>query len=90
MATRAVIRVLGSIHRGELPQPCYLKEYWPDAYDGGGDSIYTDKLDDAKTFPSKAAAFEFWRQQSTVRPLRPDGKPNRPLTEFTVVIEDLT
>lgn len=41
----------------------------------------------AMTFDSFAAALEYWKRQSTVRPLRPDGKPNRPFTAWSVEIE---
>lgn len=38
----------------------------------------------AKRFPDVEAALEFWGRPSTVRPQRDDGKPNRPLTAYTV------
>lgn len=60
-----------------------------DAYDGRGYGTFTDKVNDAKRFHSNAAAFEFWRRRSRVKPTRPDGKPNRPLTALSVVIEPL-
>lgn len=44
---------------------------------------------EAKTFPHAADAMEFWRRIDPERPLRPDGKPNRPLTAYTVSIEDI-
>jgi hypothetical protein len=40
-------------------------------------------------FEDHAAAMEVWTRQSRVRPLRPDGKPNRPLTAYTISIEPL-
>lgn len=43
----------------------------------------------AKRFESTAAAMECWRRVADPpHHLRPDGKPNRPLTAFTVAIED--
>jgi hypothetical protein len=39
---------------------------------------------DALSFPSALEAFEFWRQANG---LRPDGKPNRPLTAWTIEFE---
>lgn len=36
---------------------------------------------------SAKAAFELWRAVDQRNPVRPDGKPNRPLTAFTVDIE---
>lgn len=43
----------------------------------------TPNITDALIFPTAYEALEFWRQQVG---LRPDGKPNRPLTAFTVEI----
>lgn len=40
----------------------------------------------ARRFGSKAEAFTYWKQQYGIRP---DGKPNRPLTAWTVAIEPL-
>lgn len=42
----------------------------------------------ARQFDSAAAALEYWRRPSTVTPTRPDGKPNRPLTAYTVEVEE--
>lgn len=62
----------------------WLKTYDPNANDGRGHIDLTTKESEGMAFDDQVAALEFWRQQSTVRPLRPDGKPNRPLTAFNV------
>jgi hypothetical protein len=62
----------------------YLKSYDPDARDGVGLSAWTSKKDEAMKFASGGEALECWRQVSKVRPVRRDGKPNRPLTSITV------
>lgn len=41
----------------------------------------------AKRFDEYLSAFHFWKQESRTVPTRPDGKPNRPLTSFTVSFE---
>lgn len=41
-------------------------------------------IEEAKTFPSVAEALEYWQQISPTVPVRPDGKPNRPLTAYTM------
>jgi hypothetical protein len=65
----------------------YLKNFTPDADLEGRGMIETcASVEDAKSFMTSSAALEFWRQQSRIRPLRPDGKPNRPLTAYTVEI----
>lgn len=64
----------------------FVRSYDPNAQDGYGEvELTADKLK-AKQFSDSTSAFEFWRQQSTVRPLREDGEPNRPLTAYTVEI----
>lgn len=40
----------------------------------------------AMRFSSFGEAHELWVTQSTTVPFRPDGRPNRPLTAFTVEI----
>lgn len=64
----------------------YIKQFSPDARGGRGEVVFTNNGTQALTFATYAEAFEFWRQQSTVQPLRPDGQPNRPLTAWTVEI----
>jgi hypothetical protein len=62
----------------------FLRSYDPDAHGGRGyiETTYTLKL--AMRFDSPMEPFELWKKQSTVLPLRPDGKPNRPLTAFSM------
>lgn len=67
----------------------YCVTFDPDAYDGGGLATFTWELAEAATFPDIGSLMAFYRQQSTVRPFRADGKPNRPLTALTVEIVNL-
>jgi hypothetical protein len=62
----------------------YLEWSDVDANDGRGDAAWTRDIDKAMKFTSFSAAIECWQQRSMVRPRRPDGLPNRPLTAFTV------
>ena len=57
-----------------------------DARDGRGVLVDTPDQARATVFPSAFDALEYWKRQSTRRPLRDDGKPNRPLTAFTVEV----
>ena len=41
----------------------------------------------AQRFKNAAEAMLAWNLQSTLRPLRPDGRPNKPLTVLTVEIQ---
>lgn len=63
----------------------WLKVYDPDAYSGRGRADFTDNQSKALRF-DKSSAFECWRLVSAIRPVRMDGKPNRPLTAFHVSI----
>ena len=51
---------------------------------GRGVATFTKDIDEAKPFDSVLDALSFWRRQHTEVPLREDGKPNRPLTAWTV------
>jgi hypothetical protein len=66
-----------------------LAAFDADAHDGRGDATWTTNPDDALTFDTLEAAKDFHQTTSTVRPLRDDGKPNRPLTMFTVIVGPL-
>jgi hypothetical protein len=65
----------------------YLKSFDPDVHHPSkpyptADLRTTLSQSDALRFAHHGLAFEFWRQQSHVQPLRPDGQPNRPLTAY--------
>lgn len=53
----------------------------------GGRIILTTDREAAMTFESTADAMTAWNTPSTRWPLRPDGRPNKPLTALTVEIE---
>lgn len=60
-----------------------------DTLDGRGHTMFTPDKQLARSFESIGDAFEFYRQQSKTVKLRDDGKPNRPITAFTVEIMPL-
>lgn len=73
-------------------EPCphagqWLAHFDHDAYEGLGYGEFTDVNAQALEFHSFEDALEFRNRQSTVRPVRPDGKPNRPLTALTLAVE---
>jgi hypothetical protein len=47
-----------------------------------GKATFTSDPDKAMSFASQAEAWEFWKQTSKTHPVRPDGRPNRPLTGY--------
>ena len=62
----------------------YLKSFDHDGSGGVGYGEGTFDPNEALQFDTQMDALEFWRKPSSVRPLRPDGEPNRPLTASTV------
>lgn len=47
---------------------------------------FTEDIDKAKRFKDLGEALEYWKTERKRDGLRPDGKPNRPLTAFTISI----
>jgi len=74
------------IHSPPDVEDQYLVSFDFDALGGRGWGIFSDKPEHAMRFKTLRDALEFWRTQSTVKPLRPDGKPNRPLTASTISV----
>lgn len=69
----------------------YLTYFDPNAHEPErlyptGEVRFTHSARRALRFATLEEALTFWRQPSTVVPVRPDGAPNRPLTAFTVEI----
>jgi hypothetical protein len=78
-----IIQIVGGYYNG-----LYIQEFHPDTDPLGlGEVITTPHADMAKQFADFESAIEFWKQQSKRMPLRPDGKPNRPLTAFSITFE---
>jgi hypothetical protein len=75
--------VLHVLEEDETAPATYVVACDVDAYEGIG-AVTVGSLPHAKRFAHAAEAWEFWKRQSTVRPLRADGKPNRPLSALTV------
>jgi len=82
-----VLQIQGDAIGGRMPPvPTYVKDCDFDADDGRGRIIMTQNRSDAKRFALASEALEYWRTQSKVQPLRDDGRPNRPLTAYSVSI----
>lgn len=86
-ATAVALTVAATRNRVQIGK--YLEWSDPDARGGWGDSRWTDDPAKAKTFGSFMEASACWRERSSKRPVRPDGKPNRPLTAYSITIEAL-
>jgi hypothetical protein len=88
---RYVIRLLSIAGCRALRAPelgGYIKSFDAEANDGMG-AVRTGSIEDALVFDTKHSAILFWQQSPKCRPLRPDGKPNRPLTAYDVEIAPL-
>ena len=92
-----VLRVLGLASQGEMDlvgPPRYLAYYdvnyrpRPEVALSGIADI-THDLAKALRFPTAEAALAAWRQRSTIMPTRPDGQPNRPLTAYSMTLEEV-
>ena len=79
--------VLISLANGQtdgVPVGAYLASYEPEGDGGNGIATWTRDPSQAMTFATGEAATACYRAVPLNRPLRPDGKTNRPLTMFTV------
>lgn len=70
----------------------FLKSYDPDwqpeGYSGpqSGRAEWTDDITEAIQFPDKISAYRLWRAESKTVPRRADGRPNRPLTVYSITV----
>ncbi len=86
----AVIKCWGPAH--DLKEPIkgeYLKSFDPEAHDGRGEALFTPNIKEAMVFPDAMAAIRLWQTQSVTKPLREDGRPNKPLTSFSAMFENI-
>jgi len=83
-----VLRVIGLADGRHSPMDGALVRF-SDVNAGQGRGAVTGTYDRAKAvqFATAAEAIAYWQAVSGVRPVRPDGQPNRPLTAYTVVVE---
>lgn len=63
----------------------YIASY-ADTDCGRGAMTFSNYYAGAIRFATAREALTYWRQISRTVPLRPDGRPNRPLTAFTVEV----
>ncbi len=80
-----VIRAL-SLASDNSPIDGFVRHFDPDAHDGQGFVEFTRDPLDAIQFSTAPEAMALWKMQSNLKPIREDGKPNRPLTAFNVQI----
>ena len=76
-------------HEEAFDPPMMLEGYSPEAHEGRGHATYGRNPATAMKFATFLDAMELWQSVPRNRPVRPDGRPNRPLTSFTVEIVPL-
>ena len=76
-----LMRQMGAADGRALPHDGqFLAAFDFEAHGGQGEISLTPDPALAMRFRDTAQAFEFWRRSPECRPIRADGKPNRPLT----------
>jgi hypothetical protein len=86
---KIVIIAYGPVSGSYTTDGEYVKSYDVEAHDGRGDVTFTKNVADAMTFADMPSAVAFTMRQPASRPLRADGKPNRPLTAFTLELKNV-
>jgi hypothetical protein len=79
----------GSGPDGGLPDPAYLGSYDPRYRGGRGRASLTSDVSKALRYDSAEAVLRAWRAVNPERPTREDGRPNRPLTAYTITPEEV-
>ena len=64
----------------------FVKHYSPSGHGGYGILSVTKDMNDARKFADALEAMEVWAAVSTTHPKHANGKPNRPLTMYTVEV----
>ncbi len=71
----------------DVEQWRWLQSYDPEAHTGRGAVLFTNDVSEAITFADQRAAMACYLQVPKNHPVRADGRPNRPLTAYTVMID---
>lgn len=92
VSQQAAVRIVcvgwaGPTHNPPAPAGLYLASYDPDGNGGQGAAAWTDDPDRAMQFASMIEAHECYTAVPRCMPVRADGKPNRPLTAFSVMFD---
>lgn len=54
-----------------------------------GIATFSPDRSKAMRFPDSRSAFAAWQSRSTLVPTRSDGRPNRPLTAYSMTLEEV-
>lgn len=83
-----IVDIAGTQTLGGDPRGLYVVDCDVDAHGGRGEANFTADIGQAKKFEDSEHALIFYRRTSTIMPIRPDGRPNRPLTAYTIEVFD--
>lgn len=83
---RATLSTLG-VDRYDPDLGKFLQHFDPDYQNGLGRAWWTSDRAEAMTFPDVTAALDEWKRESSIQPIREDGRPNRPLTAYSISFE---
>lgn len=72
-----------------FPIPLFIVDCDVDACDGLGSFTLSNDPLAAMGFADVSAALEYRNRRSRVKPVRPDGQPNRPLSALTIQVIEL-
>ena len=81
------ISVANPVADPDPPAGKYLVSYDPEALGGRGSARWTDDPAKALVFADPGDALDCWQQVPRNCPERPDGRPNRPLTAYTIELD---
>lgn len=83
--------VIYLIERGSDNAPVgeWLKDANVEAFNGRGECLGTLDVSEAKKFSTVQEAMRFYNKVPACRPIREDGRPNKPLTAYTVEIQSV-
>jgi hypothetical protein len=80
-----VMKVISAANGARTPHNGrYLVTANPNTRFGMLQATSTDDIDKAMRIEDAVAFHKLWAAVSEVQPVRPDGKPNRPLTALTI------
>lgn len=81
-----VIKLIGLAGGRPTLEGRYVKSYTADGHGGRGHMEATRDISEARRFQTAIEAMEEWKRVSRSHPIRADGKPNRPLSAYTIEV----
>lgn len=83
---KVVGQIKGGVPQAGHPEGQFVRQCDVEARGGLGEVQLTPRVEDAMHFADADEAMRYYNRRSKVKPLRSDGKPNCPLTAFTIEV----